>query len=86
MILLNIQSSMIGLVDGLGDVGRTDAVAYLTDERGASTEGIHIGTIGALAEGTDDRLARNEHLVAVLILAHDTVGSNLLTNIFGMGR
>ncbi len=86
MILLNIQSGMIGLVDGLGDVGRTDAVAYLTDERGTSTEGIHIGTIGTLAKGADDRLARNEHLVAVLILADDTVGSNLLTDIFGMGR
>ena len=86
MILLNIQSGMIGLVDGLGNVGRTDAVAYLTDERGTPTEGIHNGTVGALAEGTDDRLARNEHLVAVLILADDTIGSNLLTYIFSMGR
>lgn len=40
-MLLDIQRSMIGLVDGLGDVGGTDTVAYLTDERSASTEGIH---------------------------------------------
>jgi hypothetical protein len=77
---------VIGLVDGLGDVGRTDAVAYLTDERGASTKSIHIGTVGTLAKSTDDGLAGNEHLVAVLILADDTIGSNPLTHIFGMGR
>ena len=32
-MLLNIQSSMIGLVDSLGDFGRTDAVANLTNKR-----------------------------------------------------
>ena len=86
MLLLNIQSGVIGLVDGLGDVGRTDAVTYLTNERGTSTEGIHIGTVGTLAKGADDRLARNEHLVAVLILADDTISRNLLTRIFRMSR
>ena len=77
---------MIGLVNGFGDVGGTDAVAYLTDERGASSEGIDISTIGTLTKGTDDRLTGNERLVAVLILADDTVGRDLLTDIFGMGR
>ena len=86
MLLLNIQSCVIGLVDGLGDIGGTDAVAYLTDERGAPTEGIHIGTVGTLAKGADDGLAWNEHLVAVLILADDTISRNLLTRIFRMGR
>ena len=86
MLLLNIQSGVIGLVDGLGDVGGTDAVTYLTDERGASAEGIDIGTVGTLAKGADDRLAWDKHLVAILILADDTIGSNLLTHIFGMGR
>ena len=86
MLLLNIQSSVIGLVDGLGDVGGTDAVAYLTDEWGTTAEGIDIGTVGTLSKGADDRLARNKHLVAVLILADDTIGSNLLTYIFSMGR
>ena len=77
---------MIGFVDGLGDVGGTDAVANLTDERGASAEGIDIGTVGTLAKGADDRLARNKHLVAILILANDAIGSNLLTYIFSMSR
>ena len=77
---------MIGLVDGFGDVGGTDAVAYLTDERSAAAEGFHISTVGTLAKGADDRLAWNKHLVAVLIFADDTVGSNLLTYILGMGR
>lgn len=86
MFLLNIQSCVIGLVDGLGDVGRTDAVAHLTNERSTSTQGIHIGTIGTLTKGADDRLTRNKHLVAVLILADDTIGRNLLTRIFRMSR
>ena len=77
---------MIGLVDGLGDVGGTDTVAYLTDERGAAVEGIDIGTVGTLAKGADDRLAGNEHFLAVLILADDAIGSNLLTGLFGMCR
>ena len=58
-MLLNIQSGVIGLVDGLGDVGRTDAVAHLANKRGTSTEGIHIGTVGTLAKGADDRLTWN---------------------------
>ena len=86
MLLLNIQSCVIGLVDGLGDISRTDAVAYLANKRSTSAEGIDIGTIGTLTKGADDRLAWNEHLVAVLILADDTIGSNLLTDVFGMGR
>ena len=77
---------MIGLVDGLGDVGWTDAIAYFSDERSASAEGIDNGTVGTLTKGADDRLARNKHLVAVLILADDAIGSNLLTRIFRMGR
>ena len=77
---------MIGLVDGFGDVGGTDAVAYLTDEWGTTAEGIEIGTVGTLTKGTDDRLARNKYLVAVLILADNTIGSNLLSGIFGMSR
>ena len=85
-IILDIQRGVIGLVDGLGDVGGTDAVAYLTDKRGTAAEGIDIGTVGTLAKGADDRLARNKHLVAILILADDTIGSNLLTYIFSMGR
>ena len=86
MLLLNIQSGVIGFVDGLGDVGGTDAVAYLADEGGTMAKGIDIGTVGALAKGADDRLARNKHLVAILIFADDAVGSNLLTNIAGMSR
>ena len=53
---------MIGLVDGLGDVGGTDAVAYLANERGTAAEGIHVGTVGALAQGADDRLTRKRAL------------------------
>ena len=86
MLLLNIQSVVIGLVVGLGDVGRTDAVTYLTNERGTSTQSVDIGTIGTLAKGADDRLTRNEHLLAVLIFADDTISRNLLTRIFRMGR
>ena len=77
---------MVGFVDGLGDVGGTDAVAYLTDEGGAAAEGFDIGTVGTLAKGADDRLARNEHLLAVLIFADDTISRNLLTRIFCMSR
>jgi hypothetical protein len=77
---------VIGLVDGFSDVSGTDAVAYLADERGTLAEGIDIGTVGTLAKGADDCLARNEHLVAVLILADDAIGSNLLTGIFRMSR
>ena len=40
---------MISLVDGFSDVGRADAVAYLTDKRSASAKRIHIGTVGTLA-------------------------------------
>ena len=76
---------MIGFVDGLGNVCGTDAVAYFTDKRGASAEGIHISTVGTLAKGTDDRLAWNNNLIAILILAENTIGSNLLTNISSMG-
>ena len=57
---------MVGFVDGLGDVGGTDAVAYLTDEWGTPAEGIDIGTVGTLAKGTDDRLAVEVQHVATL--------------------
>ena len=85
-IILDIQGGVIGLVDGLGDVGGADAVAYLTDERGAATKGIDIGTVGTLAKGADDGLTRNEHLTAILILTDDAIGCDLLTDILGMGR
>ena len=51
IVSLDIQGGVIGLVDGLGDVGGTDAVAYLTDERGTSAEGIDIGTVGTSRRG-----------------------------------
>ena len=77
---------MISLVDGLCDVCRTNAVTYLTNEWGTSAKGIHIGTVGTLTKGADDRLARNKNLIAILILADDTIGRNLLTNVSGMSR
>ena len=77
---------MISLVDGFGDVGRADAVAYLTDKRGTASKRIHIGTVGTLAQGADDSLAWDEHLMAFLILADNTIGRNLLPYIFCMGR
>ena len=66
---------MIGLVDGLGDVGGTDAVAYLANERGTAAEGIHVGTVGALAQGADDRLALHAQMegtcqMRVLVIVH----------------
>ena len=77
---------MISLVNGLGDVCGTNTITNLTDKRGTSAEGIDIGTIGTLTKGADDCLARNKHLIAILILADDTIGSNLLANVSGMSR
>ena len=83
---LYIQGSVIGLVDSLRDVCRTDTVTYFTNEGRTSAKGIYIGTVGTLAKGTDNGLARNKNLMAILILTDHAIGSNLLTNISGMGR
>lgn len=70
---------MIAFVDGLGDVGRTNAVTNFADEWSAETECINIGTIGTLADGTDDGLARDENLIAILIAADDAFWSDMET-------
>ena len=77
---------MVGFVDSLCDICRTDTVAYLTNEWSTSAKGIHIGTVGTLTKSTDNSLARNKNLMTILILTDYAIGRNLLTNISGMGR
>ena len=47
-LLLNVQGGVVGLVDGLGDVGGADAIAHLTNKWGATAEGINIGRMAAV--------------------------------------
>ena len=60
---------MIGFVDSLCYVGRTDAVSDLSHKRSAEAECIHTCSVGTLPYCTDDCLSRDEDLASVRSLA-----------------
>ena len=72
----DIQSCVIALIDGVGDVGNADAVADLPHPGGAGAQLVHGGAVGALAHGADDRAAGDKNLVAGLVLADQALAGD----------
>ena len=77
---------MIAFVNGFGNVGGADAVPHFADEGSGVAQGVHVGAVGALADGADNRPAGNEYFVSRTILAHQTFLRHTQAGEAGMGR
>ena len=75
--LSDVQCSVVTLVDSIGDVGDTVAIADLTDPGSAVAQFFHGGPVGTLTNGADHGLAGDEDFFALSVAADQTLIGDL---------